>query len=405
MTFDYNLQFAGCPSTNCQVSNGAVDDLDFHLVYDQSEDGTWRVEFNANPALYDREFLARLQLRFLQLLAAIDAPAEVVGRLDILPPDERRQSLDAWNKTSSDYPRDRRLHELFEEQVRRTPERVAVVYEQQRLTYGELNERADRLAHHLILLGVGPDERVGLYVERSLGMVIGLLAILKAGGAYIPLDPNYPQDRLAFILEDCRPLVLLTQRSLRDRLQPRNVDIVCLDDLPIQPTDNEDARSQFGRQQSDLAYVLYTSGSTGQPKGVEIPHRALVNFLKAMEHEPGITIEDRLLSVTSLSFDIAGLELFLPLIVGAHSDDRPQRRCWRWLSSRRTDERVRCDHHAGDAGNLATFVGGRLGGQSEVSRSCAGGKRGLPNWQATCCRAAHPSGTCMVQPRPRYGLP
>ena len=317
MTFDYNLLFAGCPSTNCQVSNGAVDDLDFHLVYDQSEDGTWRVEFNANPALYDREFLARLQLRFLQLLAAIDAPSELIGRLDILPPDELRQTLDAWNKTSSDYPRDRRLHELFEEQVRRTPERVAVVYEQQRLTYGELNERADRLAHHLILLGVGPDERVGLYVERSLGMVIGLLAILKAGGAYIPLDPNYPQDRLAFILEDCRPLVLLTQRSLRDRLQPRNVDIVCLDDLPIQPTDNEDARSQFGRQQSDLAYVLYTSGSTGQPKGVEIPHRALVNFLKAMEHEPGITIEDRLLSVTSLSFDIAGLELFLPLIVGA----------------------------------------------------------------------------------------
>jgi enterobactin synthetase component F len=317
MTFDYNLQFAGYQSMNCQVSNGAVEDLDFHFVYDQSENGAWRVEFNANPALYDGEFLACLQLRFLQLLAALDAPGELVGRLDILPPDELRQTLDAWNKTSSDYPRDRQVHELFEEQVRRAPERIALICKQQRLTYRELNEQADLLAKHLTLLGVKPLERVGLYVERSLGMVVGLLAILKAGGAYVPLDPNYPQDRLAFILEDCRPLVLLTERGLRDRFRPPDVHIVCLDDLPIQPAHTENARSEFERQPTDLAYVLYTSGSTGQPKGVEIPHRALVNFLKAMEHEPGITIDDVLLSVTSLSFDIAGLELFLPLMVGA----------------------------------------------------------------------------------------
>ena len=314
-SFNYDLHFAGSHSTVCPLSRGPVDDLNVHVY--QSEYDAWCVEFDANPALYDGEFLACLQLRFLRLLSAMDDPAALVGRLDLLPPDELRQILGAWNKTSSDYPRDRRVHELFEEQVLRTPDRVAVVYEQQRLTYRELNEQADQLAYHLSLLGVGPDDRVGLCMERSLGMVVGLLAILKAGGAYVPLDPNYPQDRLAFILEDCRPLVLLTQRSLRDRLRPQNVDILCLDALSIQPTDTERARSPIGRRDSDLAYVLYTSGSTGQPKGVQIPHRALVNFLKAMEHEPGITIEDSLLSVTSLSFDIVGLELFLPLMVGA----------------------------------------------------------------------------------------
>ena len=317
MPFDYNLQFVGYHSTNCQISNGAVDDLDFHLVYDKSEDDTWRVEFNANPSLYDKSFLAQLQLRYLRLLATMDDPAEIVGQLDILPPDERQQVLVTWNETSSDYPRARLVHELFEEQAQRTPDRIAVVCEQQQLTYRELNKQANRLASHLALLGVGPDERVGLHVERSLDVMVGLLAILKAGGAYVPLDPNYPQDRLAFILEDCQPRVLLTQRSLQNRLNPRNVRSLCIDTLPILPTDTESARPSIERRESNLAYVLYTSGSTGQPKGVQITHQSLVNFLKAMEREPGIVIEDRLLSVTSLSFDIAALELFLPLLVGA----------------------------------------------------------------------------------------
>ena len=315
--FDYNLQFAGFPSTTHGISNGPVDDLNIHIVYDQSESGEFLVEFDANPALYNTDCLARLQLRFLRLLAAMDDPAEIIGRLDILPPDERRQILVAWNKTTCDYPRNRQVHELFEEQARRTPDRVAVICEQEQLTYLELNEQADRLADQLSLLGVGPDQRVGLYVERSLGMVVGLLGILKAGSAYVPLDPNYPRDRLTFILDDSQPLVLLTQQSLRDRLRPKNVRTLYLDALPNLPTDTGAMRSTSERQTGDLAYVLYTSGSTGQPKGVQIPHRALVNFLKAMEREPGITAEDRLLSVTSLSFDIAGLELLLPLMVGA----------------------------------------------------------------------------------------
>jgi amino acid adenylation domain-containing protein len=317
MPFQADLLFAGHPGARHAISNGHVDDLDFHFVAPPLGSGAFRIEFNANSALYDEEALARLQRRLLRLLAAIDDPDELIGRLDILPPEERREILVAWNQTASDYPRDRCIHELFEEQAQRTPDRVAIVFERRWMTYRELNEQAERIARELSLLGVGPDERVGLHVERSLEMVVGLLGILKAGGAYVPLDPSYPQDRLAFILDDARPRVLLTQQSLRDRLRPADADILCLDDLSMGEIRAERARAERKPQASDLAYVLYTSGSTGQPKGVQIPHRALVNFLKAMEHEPGITDEDKLLSVTSLSFDIAGLELLLPLVVGA----------------------------------------------------------------------------------------
>ena len=307
--------FAGFPVATTTVSNGPVEDLNIYVVYDLAEHGETRIEFVANPALYDSEWLARLRLRFLCLLEAMHDPQALVGKLDILPQEERWQLLLDWNRTTSDYPRDRLVHELFEEQAWRTPDRVAVVFEQQQLTFRELNEQANRVAQHLAGLGVGPDQRVGLCVERSPGMVIGLLGILKAGGAYVPLDPNYPHDRLVFILDDAAPLVLLTQQSLRDRFQPRNASIVCLDALPKQTVAT--APPTASGEPGDLAYVLYTSGSTGQPKGVQIPHRALVNFLFAMRHEPGMTAQDKLLAVTPLAFDIAGLELLLPLIVGA----------------------------------------------------------------------------------------
>ena len=216
----------------------------------------------------------------------------------------------------ADYPRGC-LHELFERQAARTPEAVAVVYEGQELSYAELDARANQLSHYLRGLGVGPDVLVGVYVERSLEMVVGLLGILKAGGAYVPLDPAFPRDRLAFMLKDSQAPMLLTQRHLLAQLPASGVRIVTLDA-------DWETIARHSRQGLDrgvgpeaLAYVIYTSGSTGLPKGVAIEHRSVVNFLTSMRREPGLTAGDRLLAVTTLSFDIAGLELYLPLAVGA----------------------------------------------------------------------------------------
>jgi len=209
---------------------------------------------------------------------------------------------------------DRMLYELIEQQVQRTPDAVAAAFEDRQLTYRQLNDRADCLACHLRNLGVGRNILVGICVERSLEMLVGLLGILKAGGAYVPLDPAYPSDRLAFMLEDSQPRVLLTQTSLHKRLPSHQAQVVCLD-API--PENGWQSHPDTCQPGDLAYVLYTSGSTGKPKGVRIPHSALVNFLRSMQREPGLNAGDTLLAVTTLSFDIAGLELFLPLITGA----------------------------------------------------------------------------------------
>ncbi|HEY7416717.1 MAG TPA: amino acid adenylation domain-containing protein, partial [Ktedonobacteraceae bacterium] len=181
----------------------------------------------------------------------------------------------------------------------------------------ELNEQANRLAHRLQHMGVGPETGVGIYLERSLEMVIGLLGILKAGGAYIPLDPAYPKERLSFILTDTQAPVLLTQQQLVQELPPYQASVICLDSdqevLARESGENLQSRATA----DNLAYVIYTSGSTGKPKGVMIPQRALVNFLCSMREQLAIGAQDSMLATTSLSFDIAGLELYLPLLVGA----------------------------------------------------------------------------------------
>ena len=206
---------------------------------------------------------------------------------------------------------------MIEAQAARTPDRVAVVVAQQHLTYGELNRRANQLARHLRGLGVGPDVLVGLLTERSLDMVVALLGILKAGGAYVPLDPAYPRDRLGGMIKDAAVRVLVTQDHLRRGLPPHESLVVSMDGMA-----HEIARHDGGDLETDvrsehLAYVIFTSGSTGRPKGVAVTHRSLVNLLESMGREPGLTETDVLLSVTTLSFDIAALELYLPLIKGA----------------------------------------------------------------------------------------
>jgi amino acid adenylation domain-containing protein len=261
---------------------------------------------------------AMMQQALESLVRALEqTPDRPVSQLDILAPEERHRLLVEWNATAADYPKELCVHQLFEQQAVRNPEAVAVVYEDWSLSYGELNARSNRLAHHLRGLGVGPDVLVAICVEQSLEMVVGLLAILKAGGAYVPLDPSYPADRLAFMIKDSAPAVILTQTSLRERFSGRQMHVVCLDDGPAELERQSTDNPRCAVTADDLAYVIYTSGSTGVPKGVQIPHRSVVNLLTSMERHPGITQSDTLLAVTTLSFDIAGLELFLPLTTGA----------------------------------------------------------------------------------------
>ena len=214
-------------------------------------------------------------------------------------------------------PKLRCVHRWIEEQARLRPDAVAVVSSGESLTYAELNARSNRLARHLRAIGVGPEVLVGLCAGRSARTVVGLLAILKAGGAYVPLDPAYPAERIAFMLEDARVSVLLTEERLRDQLPGGEARIICLDS-ESQTRDQESAANlDGGASAGNLAYVIYTSGSTGRPKGVQITHRVLANLLQSMRSLLSINERDALLAVTTLSFDIAALEIFLPLIVGA----------------------------------------------------------------------------------------
>ena len=229
---------------------------------------------------------------------------------------EVQNLLSTWNRTDTDYPRDRCIHHLLEDQARRTPNAIAVQFEGQSLTFAELHSRANQLAHALRKRGVKPEVLVGLCIERSLEMVVALLSILKAGGAYVPIDPAYPSDRIKYVLDDARVKVFLTQNSLLKFLPHTSAEVVCVDSWKAFAGENTgDVQSEATHE--NLAYVIYTSGSTGKPKGVQLEHRSVVNFLCSMQREPGLTSQDALLAVTTLSFDIAGLEMYLPLLAGA----------------------------------------------------------------------------------------
>ena len=276
-----------------------------------------RVVFEYSTDLFDPATIVRMMAHFQVLLEGIvHNPDEQLSKLPLLTGAERKLILQEWNNTRIDFPA-ACVHELFEQQAARCPDAIALDFEEQQLSYGELNRRADHLAHHLRKCGVGPEVLVGLMVERSVEMVVALLGILKAGGAYVPLDPSFPPDRLACMVEDSQMRVLLTHRGLEQKLplQPPLVFQLDSDWKKIAEPDGE--LPELPRSKPDrLAYVLYTSGSTGKPKGVEIAHSALANVLLSMQREPGFTPMDTLLAVTTLSFDIAGLELYLPLISG-----------------------------------------------------------------------------------------
>ena len=298
-------------------------DLSVDVVDTETE---LRLECRFNTDLFESATMQRWLGHWQTLLEGMASQPEcAIAALPILNATERQKLLLDWNNTETSFPRDQCLPQLFEAQARHNPDAVAVVFEGQSLTYHALNQRANRLAHYLKAQGVGAETLVAVCLERSIELVVGLLAILKAGGAYVPLDPNYPAERIEFILQDAQATVLLTEASLAKQLPngtrknetaaaPR---VICLDpELSVIGQQNE-TNLPSQTTQANLAYVLYTSGSTGKPKGVQISHAALVNFLGSMSRQPGLGATDILLAVTTLSFDIAGLELWLPLLAGA----------------------------------------------------------------------------------------
>ncbi|WP_315833556.1 non-ribosomal peptide synthetase/type I polyketide synthase [Bradyrhizobium prioriisuperbiae] len=267
--------------------------------------------------LFDASTVERMAAHLVAMLdAAPREPDRPIGELPLLTIRERCQLLVEWNATAADYPRDRCVHELFGEQAARTPEAVAVVHEDRELSYGELERRSNQLAHHLRGLDVGPEVIVGLCVERSLEMVVGLLGILKAGGAYLPLDPSYPAERLAYMVEDAEARVLLTLTSL-EGLLPADVHVVRLDDDWGSIARQPDGPPTGNVTPINLAYVMYTSGSTGRPKGVMIGHGGVVNRIAWMDDAYGLAASDRVLQKTPFSFDVSVWEFFWPLLKGA----------------------------------------------------------------------------------------
>jgi len=269
--------------------------------------------------LFHFDTIKRMTEHFEVLLEGlINQPAQPVGQLPLLTEAEQQQLL-AWNQTQTDYPLDKTIVDLFQEQVDKTPYNLAVVFEGQSLTYQALNLKANQLAHYLIEQGVQPETLVGICVERSIKMVIGLLGIMKAGGAYVPLDPDYPVPRLQFMLEDSQVPVLLTQTHLIERLPLSAAKLVSLDHDWATIAAYSSSNPVRRRSPENLAYVIYTSGSTGKPKGVMIEHRALANLLNDMQHRVRLTSNDQLLALTTLSFDIAALELYLPLLAGSQT--------------------------------------------------------------------------------------
>ncbi|NCS55469.1 MAG: amino acid adenylation domain-containing protein [Microcystis aeruginosa G11-04] len=273
-----------------------------------------------NTDLFNGETIERMNGHFLALLEGIIAnPSERISQLPLLTKSEQQQLLIDWNNTEVDYPVDKCIHQLFEEQVERTPDTVAVIFEEQELTYNELNCRANQLAHYLQSLGVKPDELVGICVERSLEMIVGLLGILKAGGAYVPLDPDYPLERISLMLEDAGLKVLLTQQKLIDKLSESqaNINIVCVDaDLPV--ISKEEQKNLITTiKYSNLAYVIYTSGSTGIPKGVLVTHQGLLNLVFWHQNTFEITNLDKATQLAGTGFDAAVWELWPYLTAGA----------------------------------------------------------------------------------------
>ncbi|MCP5099596.1 MAG: amino acid adenylation domain-containing protein [Chloroflexi bacterium] len=276
-----------------------------------------RVVLTHNMSRFTKTAVSELLTQFNHLMQTVCTSAnKLVAQLPLLPPAAQTKLTTTWNQTAADFDLSLTVPELLHQQAVRTPGKTAVTFANTHLTYQELDQRSNQLAHYLQTIGVTAETHVGVCMQRSLEMVVSLLAVLKAGGAYIPIDPSFPINRINLMLADSKASVLLTQTTLADQMGFEADHLICLDTEWAAIANESDAFLSTAAP-AQLAYMIYTSGSTGKPKGVQITHQALTNFLFAMQEKLQLTPADKLLAVTTISFDISGLELYLPLLTGA----------------------------------------------------------------------------------------
>lgn len=310
------LKAEGLAFSSIQLDTG-ISNYDLTLAMGENQNRLGgAIEYNTD--LFLKSTIQRFLQHFQRLLeAVVKNPDAALDAYSILPEAEKLEIVEKWNQTTQDFPLERGIHQLFEAQVSRTPDAPAVISEFGDLTYAELNTRANQLARHLVNLGVKPDTLVGISIERSLDLIVGLLGILKAGGAYLPLDPKYPAERLDYMIRDANIKILVTQDELVSALPAYAENVVRIDtDWPqILVLNSENLSVPFAPQ--NLAYVIYTSGSTGNPKGVQVTHHSVVNHNLAVQQEFGLTPADRILQFASINFDGAVEEIFPALLSGA----------------------------------------------------------------------------------------
>ena len=306
------------PPDNLQITNSFVFDRSHYpLGLIGSMGKEMRVEITYDDTRFDKETIQRLLGHLKTLIVEITTnPQQNISQVSMLTEAERHQLLVEWNNTTVDYPKDKCIHQLFETQVEKTPDAVAVVFKDRHLTYQQLNQRANQLAHHLQSLEVGPDILVGICLKRSVEMVVGLLGILKAGGAYVPLDPHYPPERLSYMLADAGVKVLLTQQSLLESLPSHTARVVCLDTDEKTIEQHSQENLEVGVHSDNLAYAIYTSGSTGEPKGVSIIHRGVVRLVTETNYA-NFTSQEVFLQLAPISFDASTFEIWGSLLNGA----------------------------------------------------------------------------------------
>jgi amino acid adenylation domain-containing protein/non-ribosomal peptide synthase protein (TIGR01720 family) len=304
-----------------EMSHYSVDELNALVIVIEKSQNTFHLFVNQsaiNPNLLT--FLRNVPEHLLAIVDAIIAqPKQSIAQFDLVSKRERRQILGYWNQTKRDFPHNKTVHQLFEEQVTKTPDNIAVIFKNKSLTYAELNQKSNQLAHYLLKQGVKAETIIGLCFERDLQMVIGLLGILKAGGAYLAIDPNYPDERIQYMLADCQIKLCLTHKPVVNRLQNLShyTQTVALDEDWAKISGESQNNLTHLVKPNHLIYILYTSGSTGKPKGVLVEHLGVVNCLTAIAAKIQIDAKDKFLALTSLSFDVAALDYYLPLSLGA----------------------------------------------------------------------------------------